>query len=60
MEALEWAWVGLMSVAWLLLFHAVRERVVLKHPRRRPPTASLEPAITRRRRLWLDHKPPTV
>ena len=55
MEALGWALIGVVSIAWLALFHAAPERVEFDPlPPREPP----EPPPTRARRLWLDDKPP--
>jgi hypothetical protein len=60
MEALGWALIGLVSIAWLALFRAVREPGGVE-PKRRPPTPeSRDRLATRSRRLWLDYKAPTA
>jgi hypothetical protein len=60
MEALGWALIGLVSIAWLALFHGVREPVALEHQLRPPAPEAPDRVATRSRRLWLDYKPPTA
>jgi hypothetical protein len=60
MEALGWALIGLVSLAWLGLFHGVRNRVGFEHERGLPTLESSERAAVRPARLWLDYKPPTA
>jgi hypothetical protein len=59
MEALGWAFIGLVSIVWLALVHALRKPVAFDHQLRLPPPEPPERVATRSRRLWLDHEPPT-
>jgi hypothetical protein len=60
MEALGWALIGFVSIAWLALFRAVREPVRGEQERRLPTPESRERRATRSHRLWLDYKAPTA
>ncbi|MFL5842862.1 MAG: hypothetical protein ACJ77Z_20635 [Thermoleophilaceae bacterium] len=60
MEALGWAFIGLVSIVWLALVHAaLRKPVAFDHQLRLRPPEPPERVATRSRRLWLDHEPPT-